>query len=259
VTYRSETIQDLAGLGVLGALRWAASSATTRVLADYSEAAGYNATSLGMNRHVLLQDRLDRVFSLGKYYIPEGADASLGLDLVFAELSAYDIDSFPALLPGVAKRADIHGSPGWRIGQHHFLLQSFTPGGVDEIRWIQKSPTKQQIARQLNPDQEPLFEMPSDVIPPLVFDDIATPILVLAHSLNPYTSTAEWFLGLPRTADYEDDGPWYWLYDLHNQQPIGGGSYIPTPQSPLDPNDIADGYACLRGINAEKQQSISEA
>jgi hypothetical protein len=87
MSYQDETLRELTALGVLDALRWAAASASARALSDYSEPAGYNATTLGTDRHHLLVDRIDRVFSLGKYFIPSGEDSGAGLDLVFIELT----------------------------------------------------------------------------------------------------------------------------------------------------------------------------
>ncbi|MDR1212485.1 MAG: hypothetical protein LBK54_00015 [Propionibacteriaceae bacterium] len=246
MSHRDDALRDLDGARILDAMRWAARSAAARTLADFSEAAGHDARWLGLTRHILLEDRLDRVFSLGRYYVPEGADAATGMDVVVAELTQEDIASMPVIPPGTVKRANIQGSPGWTTGKHHFLIQSFQPGEVDEIRWERKSETKQEVARQPNPDAPALLEIPPAMRPvPIINVALDAPVLVLAHSLNPINGSSELYLGLP-SITLEHDGSWHWRHALHDQRPSGPGAQIPTPNHPASPNDVPDAPVRLR-------------
>ena len=82
---RQDVITSFEGAGVLPGIRWAYLSATARVSGDYSEAAGHDATWVGITRFTLFRDRLDRVFACGRYAVREGADAELSLDVLHAE------------------------------------------------------------------------------------------------------------------------------------------------------------------------------
>jgi len=88
---RDELVAELNDAGVLEAIRWAYLSATERVLADYSAAAGHDATWVGVSRFTLLRDRLDRVFSCGNYAVPDHIDGELSLDVLHAELADRDV------------------------------------------------------------------------------------------------------------------------------------------------------------------------
>jgi hypothetical protein len=246
MTYRRDALRDLDALKVLDAMRWAARSAGARTLADYSEAAGHDALYLGVTRHTLLKDRLDRVFSLGRYFVPEGSDAAAGMDVVVAELTHEDIASMPVIPPGAVKGASIHGSPGWSTGKHHFLIQSFPPGGVDAIRWERKSETKQLVARQPNPDVPVLFDLPPSMRPaPIIDVALDAPVLVLAHSLNAADGSSELVLGLPSDG-LEHGECWHWRESLRDQGPFGSGAQIPAPPQPASPNDVPDAAVRLR-------------
>src|SRR4051794_8024882 len=88
----------LGDAGVLGGIRWAYLSAARQCFEDFSEPAGHDAAWLGYTRYVLFRDRLDRLFSCGRYVLrPEAEDDTAGLDLVNAALSAEDIRAMPHL------------------------------------------------------------------------------------------------------------------------------------------------------------------
>lgn len=68
---RDDLVSTLDRAGVLVGIRWAYLSAAGRVLEDYSEAAGHDATWVGVTRFTLFRDRLDRVFSCRRYAAAE--------------------------------------------------------------------------------------------------------------------------------------------------------------------------------------------
>jgi len=108
-----EVIKGFEDAGVLDGIRWAYQSATSRVLADYSEAAGHDSTWVGTTRFVLFRDRLDRVFSCGRYSVGTDSVVEASLDLLHAELTFVDVSTMPQLPSGLVIRANLNGSPGW--------------------------------------------------------------------------------------------------------------------------------------------------
>lgn len=246
MSYKTEALKALEECGVLDAMLWAAKSAGDRTLADYSEDAGHDGRWLGLTRHILLDDRLNRAFALGKYALPEEFDGATGADIVLAELSDNDRRTMPAIKPHTVKRANLQGSPGWSIGEHHFLIQSFHPGEVDSIRWQVLSETKQAVAAQPNPDEPPLFDLQENSEQtPTVEVSSDSPILVLAHSLDPTTGASELYLGLP-CLDSVNGKSWHWRKPLHKQPPTGKGIKTYSVSHSDNPNDIADVEVRLR-------------
>src|SRR5690606_2619147 len=104
---RDDLVSALDRAGVLAGIRWAFLSAADRVMEDYSEAAGHDATWVGVTRFTLFRDRLDRVFSCRRYAVAEGTDGQTSLDLLHAELTERDIATLPALDPELVGRADL--------------------------------------------------------------------------------------------------------------------------------------------------------
>jgi hypothetical protein len=159
VSEQRDVTEGLEAAGVLAGVRWAHHSATVRSLEVYSEPDGHDAALLGSIRFTTFRDRLDRVFACERYAVQPGNDAA-DLDLLYAELSGKDIDDMPHLDADLVRRSDLNGSPGWAWQQSRFLLASFGSGKLDRMPWPRKSPTKQRVARQHNPDrpQPSLFE-----------------------------------------------------------------------------------------------------
>lgn len=251
-----DIFSHLDGHDVVGAIRWAFESAIERVLDDHSEAAGYNATSAAVNRHTLLIDRLDRVFSCERYAV-EGGDLTAGLDVVVAELSENARKTMPIIPAGVVRRSGVNGSPGWAVAGHRFLLVSFPSGELQGIAWSRKSPTKQSVARQpANMQGQPTL---LDALPQEFLDDLAAqsigrsldlPTLVLAHSLDTETGKRELVMG--RAQDNRTGGsPWVWTRDmLEGPQLEENGAIAPTaPQAPA--TSVPDAPVRLRRQPAE--------
>jgi hypothetical protein len=265
VTERDRIVAALADTGVLQGIRWAFESAARRARDDYDEPTGHNATWAGMNRWVLLCDRLDRVFSCGRYATPADSPEAVGLDVLFATLTPAERDSFPRIEPGTVVRDDVKGSPGWRLGDVRWLLASADFGGVDEIDWARRSRVKQATAKQLDPDSSQLSIL--DVLA----DDLAAAAmraaleeaadldimtLVVTHTHDIDSDDRELFLGLP---SMDDKGvPWAWKENLLRTPPSDGGRAKPPVTKP-DPSDVPDAPVRLRQPGDKAAPKSSDA
>lgn len=242
---------------MLGGIRWAYDSATSRVLEDFSEDDGHDAAFAGTMRYTLIRDRLDRVFSTGKYAIPPGnADQQVSLDLVHAALTKRDIETMPALAPGLVVREDLNGSPGWRWTHWRWLLAAAQYGHLDTVPWPRKSTTKQRVARQPSPDsdQPTLFEDfaaeeiggLAEMLNAVLKLDLDT--LVVGHTQDVAHNGRELVLGRARLNT--GGGPaWHWRQDLLTLPPMDDGGRTPVPNPspmPIGPDPIAVEDATVR-------------
>ena len=201
MTEQDEVLARFSANGALRAMRWSGEDAARRVRSDMPEAAGYDATSVGGARHSLLRDRMDRVFSCEKYVVREGQDP-VDLDVVYQELSDDAIKTFPRIDPGTMRRSNLTGSPGWTDGTHRVLIASAEFGKMRQIRWSDRSATKQRVARQAaTPGAETtvLDALPAEFLADLHRSSnrrLDMPTLIVAHSVN--ATTGEQELGLVR-------------------------------------------------------------
>lgn len=240
---------NLAGMGALRGLRWSFMDAADRVLNDMPEAAGYDATAIGGARHSLLRDRLDRVFSCEKYRVPDG-ESTAGLDILHQELSSEAIKTLPRIAPGTITRSNMNGSPGWTDGRVRLLVASAEYGAIDSIRWIERSETKQKVARQsLTPHVEPtiLDPLPAEFLDALFANSkrqLDMPTFVVAHSVNIVTGERELVLGRPRD-NHEGGRAWLWVVDLL-QGPDLQQSHGPLLSGQTPNTDVADVQVRLR-------------
>jgi hypothetical protein len=266
---QDEALRDLNEAYVLDGLRWSARSSVARTMEDFDPDTGHDQGWLGYTFHKLLKDRLDRVFSCGRFAVPTldesleeplteplPEDSVVGLDVLGTGLTQRELDSMPRIAPGVVSRADLNGSPGWRSGVWRWLLASFPYGGADRIPWPQKSPTKRRVAAQPDPDQL-AFDPDVMGLPLLsaVLADLArvggagdTTTLVLGHALDPDSGRAELPLGRPRLNSGGGDA-WHWRIDLLRDGPPSGGQLRlagrASPDSPSS-GDVADAPVRLR-------------
>lgn len=263
VSEQQQVIAALGKVGILEGIRWAYVSATDRVADDYSEAAGHDATWAGMTRFTLLRDRLDRVFACGRYALATGGDGSISLDLLQAELTARDVTTMPQLKPDLVERADLNGSPGWAWKDWRWLLASCAYGKIDQLPWPQKSPTKQQVASQRNPEppQPSLFEGLDDAeVAGLVLlgspdVELDRQTLVVAHAQDVDHDERELVMGRPRLN--AGGGPaWHWRHDLFTVPPAGGGRRIDDALPSLAPESVPDAPVRLR--RQPKEQTGSD-
>lgn len=255
---RYDLIGSLGDAGVLAGIRWAFQSTTDRVLDDYSEAAGHDATWVGVTRFTLFRDRLDRVFSCRRYAVPADADGELSLDILHAELSQRDIDTLPKLDPDLVARANLNGSPGWAHEGVRWLLASSAYGELDELPWPQKSNTKQRVAQQQAdaPTEPTLFDhlAPEELTGlAMLMDDPKLDLrtLVVGHSLDAEQDGRELVIGQPRL-NSGGGSAWHWKHDLLPIPPSDGGRLRPNAPTPVSPDITPDAPVKLRRPAAEQ-------
>lgn len=255
---QQEVIAELGDAGVLAGVRWACLSATTRSLETYSEADGHDAAWLGNTRFTYFRNRLDRVFACERYAVPSGDDDA-DLDLLYAELSEHDRKTMPRLPPGLVRRANLNGSPGWAHGQRRFLLASSVFGKLDQMPWPQKSPTKQRVARQRNPEppQPSLFEGFADeeiagLETALAANELDMVTFVVAHSLDPLSQQVELAFGRPRL-NTGGGQAWHWRQNLLGTPPADGGRRPSDTPLPTGPKTVPDAAVRLRDQADERR------
>lgn len=249
---QQDVIAELGDAKVLAGVRWAYLSATARSLETYSEADGHDAAWLGNTRFTYFRNRLDRVFACERYAVHSGDDDA-DLDLLYAELSEHDIETMPRLAPGLVRRSNLNGSPGWAHGQRRFLLASCVFGKLDQMPWPQKSPTKQRVARQRNPEppQPSLFEgFADEEISSLesaltAANELDMVTFVVAHSLDPLSQQVELVLGRARLNSGGGQA-WHWRQDLLSTPPADGGRRTDDTPLPTGPNTVPDAPVRLR-------------
>ena len=249
---RDDLVGALDRDGVLVGIRWAFTSAADRVMEDFSEAAGHDATWVGVTRFTLFRDRLDRVFSCRRYAVADGMDGRLSLDVLHAELSERDVDTFPMLAPDLVVRADLSGSPGWSHGHTRWLLASSAFGKLDELPWPQKSSTKQLVAQQPTDEpQEPtLFdqfaeEEASGLVALMAKTKLDLHTLVVGHSLDAEHGGRELVVGQPRL-NSDGGSAWHWNHDLLQVPPSDGGRQQPLVPASIAPDATPDAPVKLR-------------
>lgn len=260
---QQDVIAEFGDAGVLAGVRWAYLSATTRSLETYSEADGHDAAWLGNTRFTLLRDRLDRVFACERFAVASGDDDA-DLDLLYDQLSERDIQSMPRLDAGLVRRCNLNGSPGWAYRDRRFLLASGVYGKLDQMPWPQKSPTKQRVARQRNPDppQLSLFEgfAPEEVggleVALAAGQDPDLTTYVVAHSLDPLSQQLELFLGRARLNSGGGQA-WHWRHNLLGVLHADGGRRTNDAPMPTGPLVVPDARVRLRRRAEERRDERS--
>lgn len=252
MTEQQELITELSEAGVLGGVRWAFGSAVARTRQSYSELDGHDAAWVGNTRFTLLRNRLDRVFACERYTVAGSGDVDT--DVLFAELSEQDISTMPRLAPDLVQRRNLNGSPGWAYREYRFLLASSEFGKIETLPWPERSPTKQQVAAQRNPEpeQHSLFDSLADEevggLIGMATAAQAEPELttyVVAHSLNVLTGEVELVLGRARLN--AGGGPaWHWRENIWIVPPAGGQRGTGGTPLPTDPTPVPDAPVRLR-------------
>jgi hypothetical protein len=263
VSEQQDVIGELGEACVLAGVGWAYLSATARSLETYSEGDGHDAAWLGNTRFTLFRNRLDRVFACERYAVSSGNDDA-DLDLLYAELSERDIETMPRLDPGLVRRSNLNGSPGWAHEERRFLLASCVFGKLDQLPWPQKSPTKRRVAQQHNPEppQPSLFEVFADeeiggLEAALTTErrlDMVT--FVVAHSLDPLSQQIELVFGRARLNSGGGQA-WHWRQDLLSTPPADGGRR--TDGTPLPTGSLAVPDAPVRLRRPAEEQPRDRA
>jgi hypothetical protein len=259
VSEQQDVIGDLEAAGVLAGVRWAYRVATSRTLETFSEADGHDAALLGNLRFTLFRDRLDRVFACDRYELQPGSAATDQLDLLYAELAPDDIRTMPQLAPNLVRRADLTGSPGWAIGHRRFLLAACPYGKLDSLPWPRRSPTKQRVAQQRQPDpaQASLFDGVADeeiagleeLLAATHRLDLET--FVVAHTLDALSQDTELVFGRARLNNGGGEA-WHWCQDLLSLPPADGGRRRGGSPLPTGPDSVPDAPVRLRRRQGEQ-------
>lgn len=258
MTEREDALSDLGDAGVLDGLRWAWASAQRQTLRTYEPADGHDQGWVGYNAFKVFMDRLDRVFSCGRYAVLPDADPGDGADVVAEGLTSDEFSLMPRLAPDLVERDPLNGSPGWRYAEWRILLQSFGGLDVDHIPWSQKSQTKQLVASQSNPDQ---LMLPSEEV--MALDVLAnlpqyaapdTPVVTLvgAYAIDVLTNDSMLYLGRPSPAG-SGGAAWYWRTLLNGDGYEGGRTGSLRPNLPEDPSSqpVEDADVRLRSMPRE--------
>jgi hypothetical protein len=258
VSEQQDVIDELEVAGVLTGVRWAYRATSSRTMEIFSEADGHDAALFGNLRFTLFRDRLDRVFACDRYELQSGSAATDQLDVLYAELSSDDIRTMPQLPPDLVRRADLTGSPGWAIGQRRFLLAACAFGKLDNLPWPSRSPTKQRVAQQRepNPAQGSLFDDTDDEIASLVellaaADRLGLETFVIAHTLDSLSQHMELVFGRPRLNNGGGEA-WHWYQDLLTAPPADGGRRRGDRPLPTGPDSVPDAPVRLRRNQGER-------
>ncbi|MBE1607062.1 hypothetical protein [Actinopolymorpha pittospori] len=221
---RGQAIDDLEGHGVLEGFRWAWDSASAQTVRTFDPATGHDQGWLGYNAFKVLTDRLDRVFSCGRFEMKADAFSTERGRLLREGLMPGEFEGMPRLAPGIVVREDLSRSFGWRCGVWRVLLQSFGSVGIDGILWSQKSPTKQRVAAEASPDQPQLSLWEPDAGPMAEVDDassdtslgVSVRTLFVAHGIDASTGDSALYLGRAR-CNRNGDSPWVWRVRLDHE------------------------------------------
>jgi hypothetical protein len=261
---QEDSVADLRGNGVLAGLAWAWGSARRQTLQSFEPDTGHDQGWVGYNAFKVLTDRLDRVFSLGRFAIQPDMDPALGADVLAQGLASGEFERMPHLSAGVVVRDDLNGSPGWLSSGWRILLQSYGGLDIDRIPWPQKSPTKRRVARQAAPDQPPLpfdiLELPMamDVLADLSAQPQADTVIVTlvgAYAIDAVTGESAFYLGRPQFNHYGGDA-WHWRVLLDTDGYDSGERGLPTRtpgDSPVNP--VPDAPVRLRPSTEEQTDS----
>ena len=234
MTLEDDALESLDHSGLLKVFRWAAPVAFARTGQDYDEDAGHDQMIIGVHNFVYLRDLLDRATANGRYTLPDGAN-NLGEDILGRGITPEALRAMPQLPPGRVSRSDYKRSPGWAADGYRVLLQSFMYGGIDHIKWGERSKAKQCVASQSFITQDTLFTdedfglqtvagIPGD-------DDFEGVTLVAAHSYEPLTGRFEFYIGQSKNPEFRGDSCWHWrrlLLDGGTAPGLTGGGFSPV-------------------------------
>ena len=157
MTTEDETIASLREAGLLDVLTWAAPAAFAATNQIYDEDAGHDQGVIGYLNFKHLQDLIDRATSNRRFELGEGVDGS-GADVLERGIAPEVFRSMPVLANDAVARSNYRQSPGWAIEGNRVLLQSYTFGGIDDIKWVQRSDAKQRVASQYFVHEGTLFD-----------------------------------------------------------------------------------------------------
>lgn len=236
----NEVIGKLTASGLLGVLSWAAPAAFAATEQVYDEDAGHDQSVIGTLNYKHLQDLIDRATSNGRYRRGVGVDG-FGSDVLKRGVTPEVFQSMPRLEEDAITRSNYQQSPGWAIPGVRILLQSYSFGEIEEIKWAERSEAKRRVASQGFVSENTLFEdheFGLESEPGILGDEAFEGVtLVAAHAFNPSTKQFELYVGQSKNAEYPKDSCWYWKQLLlSGGAPIGD---IGLARPPVLPGDAA--------------------
>ncbi|PCN48980.1 hypothetical protein Csp2054_04150 [Curtobacterium sp. 'Ferrero'] len=231
-----DAMKSLGEAGFLSVLKWAAPAAFAATNQIYDEDAGHDQGVVGYLNYKHLQDHLDRATSNGRFGLGPEVEG-VGGDVLERGVPPQVFRSMPLLAAHAVTRSNYRQSPGWAVGGFRVLLQSFTFGGIDDIKWVQRSDAKRRVASQHFISDGTLFDDEDfglESIDGIPEDDGFTGVtLVAAHAFNPTTKQFELYLGQSKNPAYPHDGCWHWRVKLiSGGTPIGGVGTVTPPAQP---------------------------
>lgn len=238
MTAEDEAIASLRESGVLDVLTWAAPAAFAATDQIYDEDAGHDQGVIGYLNFKHLKDLMDRATSNGRFVLGEDVDGT-GSDVLERGILPEVFRSMPSLPTEAIARSDYQQSPGWAAEGYRVLLQSFTFGRIDDIKWVQRSDAKRRVASQHFIGENTLFDDADfglESIPGIPDDDDFVGLtLVAAHAFNPTTKQFELYIGQSKNPAYPEDSCWHWRQLLlSGGTPMGGTGMAVPPALPGD-------------------------
>lgn len=225
-------LESLRGSGLLDVLTWAAPAAFSATNQIYDEDAGHDQGVIGYLNFKHLKDLMDRATSNGRFVLGEDVDGT-GADVLERGIDPTVFRSMPLLSPDAIVRSNYQQSPGWATNDCRVLLQSFTFGRIDDIKWARRSEAKRKVASQQFVGETTLFDdvdLGMELIPGIPDDDHFVGVtLVAAHAFNPATKQFELYIGQSKNPVYPGDSCWYWRRPLLSGGTPIGGSGIQGP------------------------------
>lgn len=235
MTNQDDALESLRGSGLLGVLEWAAPLAFAMTRDDYDEDRGHDQAIVGLHNFVHLRDLLDRATANGRF--TRAADATgEGEDVIQRGITRAALASMPAVADNGIERSDYEQSPGWAADGYRILLQSFKFGGVDKIKWGERSKAKEQVARQPFVGGLTLFDDADyglETLPGIPDDtNFSGVTLVAAHAFDPLTGSFELFTGLSKIPERRGDSCWHWRVKLLSGAEVSAGLGDAAPVLP---------------------------
>ncbi|WP_209373782.1 hypothetical protein [Brevibacterium renqingii] len=240
MTSDEKAIRALEGSGLLDVLKWAAPAAFRATDQMYDEDQGHDRGVVGYLNYKHFTNRIDRATSNEQYMLGKDVDGASD-DVVGRGITPDELHSMPDIPAGAIKRSNYKNSPGWTIPGYRVLLQSFFLGGIDEIKWEQRSNAKRQVASQPYSYQDALFEAEDfglELLGGIPDDDAFDGVtLVAAHAFDPASKQFELYIGQSKNPEFRNDSCWYWKLSLLSSGTMMSVAGQPIP-API-PNDGA--------------------
>lgn len=241
MTAQEDAINSLSRSGLRDLLTWAAPVAFAHTNDLYDEDAGHDQGVVGFLNFKHLCDLLDRATANGRFTLGGDVDGT-GADVLGRGITPAALQAMPSLGPGAVSRSDYKRSPGWSADGYRVLLQSFTFGKIDAIKWARRSNAKQEIASQTVPEKgATLFDVEDYGLEYVASvpdgTDFEGLTLIAAHAYNPVTGQYEVYIGQSKNPDYRGDSCWHWRARLLSGGTPTGGLLVDV--SPVLPGDAA--------------------